>query len=90
VGPDGIFLDAEAGARVRALADAGPPRLGWEGLGAVREDREAVARHLDAVLALPMIDVTAIRARGFHIALDCVRGAGAPPFRRCSNGWAVG
>jgi phosphomannomutase len=77
VGPDGIFLDAEAGARVRALADAGPPRLGWEGLGVVREDPGAVTRHLDAVLALPMIDVTAIRARGFHIALDCVRGAGA-------------
>ncbi len=77
VGPDGIFLDADAGAHVRALADAGPPRLGWEGLGVVREDRDAVARHLDAVLALPMIDVTAIRARGFHVALDCVRGAGA-------------
>jgi phosphomannomutase len=76
VGPDGIFLDAEAGARVRALAEAGPPRLGWEGLGQVREDRDAVGRHLDAVLALPMIDVTAIRARAFHIAVDCVRGAG--------------
>jgi phosphomannomutase len=77
VGPDGIFLDAEAGARVRALAESGPPRMGWDGLGELREDREAVARHLDAILALPMIDVTAIRARGFHVALDCVRGAGA-------------
>jgi phosphomannomutase len=77
VGPDGIFLDADAGARVRALADSGPPRVGWEGLGTVREDREAVARHLDAILALPLIDITAIRAKRFHIALDCVRGAGA-------------
>ncbi|HEX9053863.1 MAG TPA: hypothetical protein VF830_03075, partial [Gemmatimonadales bacterium] len=33
--------------------------------------------HLDAVLALSVIDVAAIRARGFHVALDCVRGAGA-------------
>ena len=33
VGPDGIFLDAEAGARVRALAEQGPPRAGWDGLG---------------------------------------------------------
>jgi phosphomannomutase len=77
VGPDGIFLDADAGARVRALAEAGPPRMGWDGLGTVREDRDAVARHLDAVLALPMIDTQAIRARKFHVALDCVRGAGA-------------
>jgi len=78
VGPDGIFLDAQAGARVRALAEEGPPRMGWDGLGQLREDRDAIARHLDAVLALTMIDVTAIRARGFHVALDCVRGAGAP------------
>jgi phosphomannomutase len=77
VGPDGIFLDAEAGARVRALAEDGPPRMGWEGIGEVREDREAVARHLDAVLALPMIDVAAIRSKRFVVALDCVRGAGA-------------
>ena len=77
VGPDGIFLDGEDGARVRALADEGPPRMGWDGIGAVREDRDAVRRHLDAVLALPVIDVAAIRARGFHVALDCVRGAGA-------------
>ena len=77
VGPDGIFLDAEAGARVRALAEEGPPRMGWDGIGSVTEDREAVARHLDAVLALPMIDVAAIRAKRFHVALDCVRGAGA-------------
>ena len=77
VGPDGIFLDAEAGARVRTLAEEGPPRMGWDGIGGVTEDREAVARHLDAVLALPMIDVAAIRAKRFHVALDCVRGAGA-------------
>ncbi|HUR93960.1 MAG TPA: phosphoglucosamine mutase [Gemmatimonadales bacterium] len=77
VGPDGIFLDAESGARLRALAEEGPPRMGWDGIGSLTEDREAVARHLDAVLALPMIDVAAIRARRFHVALDCVRGAGA-------------
>ena len=77
VGPDGIFLDAAAGERVRALAEQGPPRMGWDGLGEVREDPGAVERHLDAIVGLPMIDVTAIRKRGFHVALDCVRGAGA-------------
>ncbi len=77
VGPDGIFLDAEAGARVRTLAEQGPVRAAWDGLGRVREDPDAVARHLDAILSLSMIDVTAIRGRRFHVALDCVRGAGA-------------
>ncbi len=77
VGPDGIFLDAAAGERVRALADEGPPRAGWDGIGEVRDDPESVTRHLDAILRLPVIDVTAIKARRFHVALDCVRGAGA-------------
>lgn len=76
VGPDGIFLGAEAGAAVRALAEAGPDRQGWDGIGSVRPDREAIARHLDAILALPVLDVGQIRRARFRVALDCVRGAG--------------
>src|ERR1044072_2033431 len=74
VGPDGIFLDAPAGAEVRTLAAAGPPRADWARIGAAPGGGE---RHLAAVLALPLIDVAAIRARRFHVALDCVRGAGS-------------
>ena len=36
VGPDGIFLDGESGAAVRALAEKDPPRAGWDSVGAVR------------------------------------------------------
>src|SRR5688500_4083676 len=43
VGPDGIFLDAAAGDRGRALGEEGPPRAGWEGVGKVRDDSAAVA-----------------------------------------------
>ncbi len=77
VGPDGIFLDAQAGSAVRALAEQGPRRAGWSDLGSAREDPEAIERHLDAILGLPMLDLAAIRARRFLVALDCVRGAGA-------------
>jgi phosphomannomutase len=76
VGPDGIFLDADAGAAVRALAEQGPARTGWDGIGTVREDPDAIAKHFAKILALPMIDVARIRARRLHVALDCVRGAG--------------
>lgn len=77
VGPDGIFLDAEAGKTVQALADQGPPRAAWNEVGALQEDRAAIERHLEAILALPLIDVPAIRRQRFEVALDCVRGAGA-------------
>ncbi len=76
VGPDGIFLDGTEGARVRALAEAGPARSSWDGVGSVREDREAIGRHLAQVVALPHINLQAIRGRRFRVALDCVRGAG--------------
>jgi phosphomannomutase len=76
VGPDGIFLGAADGGTVRSLAGKGPERASWDRIGAVREDREAIARHLEAILALPEIDVESIRARRFRVAVDCVRGAG--------------
>jgi phosphomannomutase len=78
VGPDGIFLDAATGAEVRRLAEAGPPRAGWDTIGQVSNDGEAVSRHLDAIFALPVIDADSIRKASFHVALDCVRGAGGP------------
>lgn len=77
VGPDGIFLDADAGRVVWELAERGPPRAGWADVGRVREDPAAIDRHLDAVMALRVLDIPAVRKRRFKVALDCVRGAGA-------------
>lgn len=77
IGPDGVFLDAAAGARVRALLENGQlPRAGYDGVGAVRLDAAANERHLAQVLRLPMIPVARIRRRRFRVALDTVRGAG--------------
>ena len=79
IGSDGIFLDGADGAKVVALA---AERRGGDGRGAaVSEDPEAVARHLDAALKLPAVDVASIRARQFTVALDAVRGAGGPVMR---------
>ena len=77
IGPSGLFLDAVEGTAMRAMMEAGVPRATWQELGDVLPDREAVSRHIEAVLALPFIDVDKIRARKFRIALDSCRGAGA-------------
>lgn len=79
IGADGIFLDAASGAAVRQLAEAGPPRSGWDRIGTVRRDGDAFSRHLEALLALELIDAGRIRAAGLSVALDTVRGAGGPP-----------
>jgi phosphomannomutase len=74
---EGMFLDGDASARFRAfLTETSPPRAGWDELGQVSEDPDAVRRHLAAILELPLLDRGALEARGLVVALDCVRGAG--------------
>ncbi|MDB4898921.1 MAG: Phosphoglucosamine mutase, archaeal-related protein, partial [Gemmatimonadetes bacterium] len=77
IGASGLFLEASEGTAMRALVESGIPYASWQDLGAVIQDADAALRHLQAVLGIPYLDVAAIRARRFKVALDCVRGAGA-------------
>ena len=78
IGSSGLFLDQDDSLSFRAATDAGFARATWDRLGTTTEDAEAVARHLAQILALEYIDVPALRVRKLRVALDCVRGAGAP------------
>ncbi|HTE48022.1 MAG TPA: phosphoglucosamine mutase [Gemmatimonadaceae bacterium] len=77
IGPSGLFLENAEGIEMRALVESGIPRATWDKLGQIERDDRAVQRHIDRVLAIPYIDVEGIRRRNYHVALDCVRGAGA-------------
>ncbi len=77
IGPSGMFLEAHEGVEMRALIDRGVPRAAWDALGAVEADSGAAERHLERILRIPYVHADAIRAKRFHVALDCVRGAGA-------------
>jgi phosphomannomutase len=77
IGSSGLFLEASEGAAMRALVDTGTPHAAWDAIGSVTEDRDVAKRHIETVLAIAYVDVDAIRARKFKVALDCVRGAGA-------------
>jgi phosphomannomutase len=77
IGPTGLFLENSEGIEMRALVESGIPRARWDQLGQIESDDGAVQRHIDRVLAIPYLDVEGIRRRKFHVALDCVRGAGA-------------
>lgn len=77
VGGDGSFLDEPLMELFQTfLRTRDPARASWDQLGSVSEDESAVERHIDAILSLPLLDVEAIRERGFKVAVDCVRGAG--------------
>jgi len=82
IGPSGMFLDADEGAEMRAFLDGEIPRACVHDLGGWRSDGGAVDRHLERILRLPFLDVERVRAARFHVALDCVRGAGGTIFPR--------
>ena len=77
IGPSGLFLEAFEGAEMRGIHERGIPRVKWDKLGRVDNDGSAAERHIERILKIPYLDVAAIRKRGFHVALDCVRGAGS-------------
>jgi phosphomannomutase len=77
IAPSGLFLDARQGEEMRAYLQRSFPRASWDSLGRITEDGDAISRHLRLILALPLIDVAAIRARKFRVALDPCRGSGA-------------
>jgi phosphomannomutase len=82
IGPSGMFLDAEQSAEMRRLLEGEIPRATWDELGDYSEDTGAIDRHIEKILSIPFLDVERIRSRGFHVALDCVRGAGGVIFPR--------
>ena len=74
---EGMFLDAETmQAFQEYLLTQDPPRVGWDGIGSLTSDSEAVDRHMERILTLPFLDVPALKLRNFRVALDCVNGAG--------------
>ena len=76
---EGVFLAKEQSERFYDfLSKEDLERVSWDLIEPVIEDRKAWQRHLHGILALPEVDVGAIRRRGIRVALDCVNGAGGP------------
>jgi phosphomannomutase len=77
VGPDGMFLPQEMAGRLFDLAQSGGfARVGWDAVGGMTTDGDAVPRHIEGVLGLGVLNVAKIRECAIVVALDCVRGAG--------------
>ncbi|MEW5918617.1 MAG: phosphoglucosamine mutase, partial [Gemmatimonadota bacterium] len=77
IGASGLFLDANEGASLRELVRSQARGATWENLGFTEPDSGAIQRHIDAILALKVIDADTIRARRFRVALDTCHGAGS-------------
>jgi len=73
----GEFLSAADGAEVLSIAENEEMEFAdVNSLGKLSTDPLAIARHIEAVLALPMVDRKAIKAKKFIVAIDCVNSTG--------------
>ena len=72
----GEFLNAAEGAAILECAEKGEFDFAdVDSLGTI-EEKEFTDAHLDAVLALPAVDVKAVRNAHFKVALDAVNSVG--------------
>ena len=73
----GEFLDAAAGAKILSLAETEDFNFAEvDHLGQIKQDKTAIDRHIQAVLAHPLIDLPAINAAGFTAVVDGVNSTG--------------
>ncbi len=45
-------------------------------LGKISDDHDSINRHIQSILALPYVDVNAIKEKNFKVAIDCVNSTG--------------
>jgi phosphomannomutase len=73
----GEFLSAKEGEQILDLADSGDFTFAEVmDLGKYSTDDTFITRHIEKVLALPLVDVAAIRKAGFKVAVDAVNSTG--------------
>ncbi len=78
IGPDGLFLDEQSGGQVVKMAESKTWQYKtWKNIGSVENYSNAIRDHMKAIFELPYIDIKALRARKFRVAIDCVNGAGS-------------
>jgi phosphomannomutase len=73
----GEFLDAAAGELVLKIAEEESYCFAEvDALGKLTIDETYTQKHIDHVLALELVDVDAIKAANFSVAIDCVNSVG--------------
>jgi len=74
---NGEFLTAADGAEVLAIAEAEDFEYAdVDGLGKYTEDNSFDQRHIDAVMALNLVDAEAVKAAKFKVAVDSINSVG--------------
>jgi phosphomannomutase len=73
----GEFVDGEDGKRILALAD--DPDFDFadiDSIGSYQQKTFYIEKHIEKILAHPLVNVEAIKARKFKVVIDCVNSTG--------------
>ena len=73
----GQFMSPDEHEEMKKYLGDEPHYKNWNEIGKRTEYTEGLKNHIDAVLALPLIDIEKIRNKKFKVVVDCVNGAGA-------------
>ena len=74
---NGDFINDTDGREVLSLAEAGNFKYAdVNDLGTISHDENYLQKHIDKILALPLVDKEAIARANFKIAIDCVNSTG--------------
>lgn len=73
---NGEFISASEGEKVLEYAENDLTFADVDQLGSLTYNDTYLQKHIDAVLALPLVDVAAIKKANFTIAIDCVNSTG--------------
>lgn len=73
----GEFISGADGERILKIAEADDYSFAEvDDLGSYTENNDYLHIHIERILALPMVDVEAIKARNFKVVCDCVNSSG--------------
>ena len=73
----GEFISDDNGKEILEMADKAEFAFAEvNDLGKVRHDDSYLQKHIDAVLALPLVDVELVRNANFKVVIDCVNSTG--------------
>ena len=86
----GEFISAEDGEEVLNIADnENFAFANVKDLGGYREDNSYIQKHIDKIIALPMVDTKAIKTAKFKIVIDCVNSTGGIAIPKLLNALGV-
>lgn len=75
---EGEFISAEAGEKVLELAEKNDFRFApVDKLGALTIDDSYMQKHIDAILAYPLVNTEKITARNYKVVVDAINSTGA-------------